>query len=263
MVDAVNYDQLNHARVRPDNNLVFDGWMRSEARNNDYLDGSAVAKNFGADKGDTVSYVIPPEERMAQGVITLRYRLKQNARVTFQLKGISDQKVALVGTGKFELAQIPFSDGANGDSRLILESEGGSGVGFNGFFIGPSGDANRIDITQTERKFAPEVIHGDSNNLILKYRDIDDYYGIAWDFSPSVVREFLNDELDIFFRMKLQNHVDKTFVGNKLGHYGKRFPSTDRAFPRKRTDGLRFDLQRLAGRGAAGAFVVFHHTGRV
>ena len=193
--------------------------MRSEARNNDYLDGSAVAKNFGADKGDTVSYVIPPEERMAQGVITLRYRLKQNARVTFQLKGISDQKVTLIGTGKFELAQIPFSDGANGDSRLILESEGGSGVELNGFFIGPSTDSNRIDITQTERKFAPEVIHGDSNNLILKYRDIDDYYGIAWDFSPSVVREFLNDELDIFFRMKLQNHVDKTFVGNKLGHY--------------------------------------------
>lgn len=222
-INAVDYAELTFARSRPSDNLVYDGWMRGEARSSDYLDGSAVAKGFGKDRGDKVSYTIPVSPVLRQGIIGIRYRMKENARVAFKLTGLADQKVNFVGTGRFETVQVPLSAGKSGNGELVLESEGGNEIEFNGFFIGPEESAKSIAIIPAEKKFTPEMKCPGDRSLTLKYDDVQNYYGIAWDFSPSVVREFLNDELDIFFRKNLQDHVSRKFTGNGQGHFANVF----------------------------------------
>lgn len=217
-INAIHYRQLTHAHPRPGDNLVSDGWLRSEARDNDYLDGSAVA-HFGAEHGDTVSYNLPSADNLTNGVITIRYRMKQNEQVSFQLHGLCEDAVTFTGNGKFETLQVPFSKPVAGNDSLTLESKGGSAIELNGFFVGPADDALQIRMVPVQKKFTPRVTRAGDQGLILKYQDIDNYYGIAWDFSPSITREFLNDEMDIFFRKTRQNHVDRTFMGNGLGDY--------------------------------------------
>jgi hypothetical protein len=216
-INAIHYSWLVHAHPRPGDDLVFDGWIRSEARSTDYLDGSAVAADFGAQKGDTVAYDIPFANQLTNGVVTFRYRVKQNEHATFQLHGLSEEVVTFKGTGKFETLQVPISH-AEANS-LTLESRGGRAVELNGFFVGPQNDAAQIAFVPVQKNFVPHVTPAGNEGLMLKYKDIDDYYGIGWGFSPSVTREFLNDEMDIFFRKTRQNHVDRTFTGNKLGDY--------------------------------------------
>jgi hypothetical protein len=222
-INAVDYQQLSFAHRRPTDNLVYDGWMRGEARSSEYLEGRAVARGFGKDRGDTVSYVVPVPPGLRQGTISIRFRLKENSRVAFQCSGLADCRMDFVGTGKFEMLQVPFSSAQDGEGRLALESEGGSAIEINGFFIGPQESSRNIAIVQAEKKFTPELKRGGDKSLILKYADLDVYYGIGWDFSPFVVREFLNDELDIFFRKNLQDHAAKKFTGNGRGHYADVF----------------------------------------
>jgi len=230
-INAVDYQQLTFAKPHPSDNLVYDGWLRGEARNGDYLDGSALAKGFGKERGDKVSYALPAGPARSDEAISIRYRLKEKAQVAFKING---QEVKFAGTGKFEMMRVPISTGRS-NGGLTLESEGGSEIELNGFFMGPQESSTNITFLPVEKNFTPEMKQSDDKSLILKYADVENYYGIAWDFSPSVVREFLNDELDIYFRKNLQEHVAKKFTGNSLGHYADAFlrpiqiaPNSDR-----------------------------------
>lgn len=219
-VNAVDYDQLVFGQPRPDDGLVFDGWRRGEARSVDYLDGSAVARDFGKLAGDTATYTLQFPEAVKQGTLSIRYRMKENTRAVFKLHGLVNKRVTFTGNGQFQIRQVPAPGMAKGSQPLVFESTGGAGMEFNGFFFGPAETAGQIRLTPTQKRFAPDIItEGGPGSAILKYDDADTFYGLAWDFSPYVVRKYLNDELDIFFRKNLQNHYSTKFTGNEKGHF--------------------------------------------
>ncbi|KAA5542940.1 MGH1-like glycoside hydrolase domain-containing protein [Adhaeribacter rhizoryzae] len=218
--NAVNYKSLTFAKPRPSDNLVYDGWLRGEARNNNYIDGSAVAQNFGRDKGDKVEYEVTIPKQNLKGQLAIRYRLPEEKKFGFNLNGFINQIIELTGTGNFECLKIPYAVNKAGKYRLTLTSEGGNGVELNGFFISSPGYTVEQNIIPQPKEFQPELTQGNSaSELILKYPDLNNYYGIAWDFSPSQVRELLNDELDIFFKEQVHNHVSARIMGNNQGHY--------------------------------------------
>lgn len=221
-INAVDYVDLQFAKPRPTDNLVKDGWLRAEDRSSDFIDGYGVGKNFGADKGDRVIYTIPASVVQQNGMISIRYRLSENTRMTFQTSGIINQPVTFTGTGKFELVNLPYSSSGKEKQELILTSEGGSGIDLNGLLIGPEADIKNIVFEPVKKDLTPVVVPGDSTCL-LKYSDVDCYYGLAWHFSPSVIRSFLNDELDIFFRRYVHEHVKTVLSGNRQGYYSNVF----------------------------------------
>ncbi len=55
--------------------------------------------------------------------------------------------------------------------------------------------------------------------MILKYKDIDVYYGLLWDFDDFDIREFYSDELDNSIRHNVHHHVHSTFKGEGDGHF--------------------------------------------
>jgi hypothetical protein len=218
--NAVNYQELKFALPRPSDDLVYDGWIRGEARDENYLDGHAVAKGFGATKGDKVSYTLNVLPNQLRGVVAFRYRMPENTQTTLRTEGLLTKPLTLKGTGKFEMLQLPYVCPNPGVNSLTLISEGGSSVELNGFFIAPEQEKNTIALVKVEKNFAPKLINTNQlTNIRLKYTDVTPYYGIAWNYPSTVVREFRNDELDIYFRKYVHEHNQLIFNGNQLGDF--------------------------------------------
>lgn len=57
------------------------------------------------------------------------------------------------------------------------------------------------------------------NSIVIKYEDIENYYGIAWAFEQFEIREFYADELDRFMRHKVHNHTNSVLKGKGDGHF--------------------------------------------
>ncbi len=219
-VNGIAYENLTFANPRPSDDLVYNGWFRAEQRNDSYIGSSAIAKNFGDDQQDIVTYTLPISKQQLKGELCFRYRLGENTKVSFKCSGLINQMVTFQGTGEFELLSLPYEVTREGNQTLRLESQGGAGIELNGFFYGPKKDVEESQIVNVEKRFRPEIALDTANsNLMLHYPDISTQYGIAWDFSPFKVREFLNDELDIFFRENVHHHTQNIFRGNGLGHF--------------------------------------------
>ena len=199
-INALSYSDLQFAKPRPSYNLVYDCWFRGEVRDASFLNGNGIGKGFGKDGGDWVKYPITLKENQRNGMLTLRYRLKENTSNALVASGLLNETIPLKATGKFELVQVPYNAATN-QVELKLSSAGGSEIELNGLFIGPENDSKDIEIKPLEKKFTPEFTKNlEAGTLLLKYPDVDNYYGIALDYPSSFVREILDEELDVIFK---------------------------------------------------------------
>jgi len=222
--NAINYEELEPARRTPQYNLVFDGQMRKEERSSLSLDGSLLAGGFGKDRGDKVAYRIPISKGDENGTIGFRFRLPEGQSVTFQCKGLIDHPITFIGTGKFEIQTIPYLCNQAGQQMLEMISEGDNAIALDGFYIGASSSFEKLSFVPNSRCFTPVLEKGKNNqDFILKYHDDSSYYGVAWNFQESVIREVLNSELDSFFRSKVHDHVSTTLIGDGKWHYTDAF----------------------------------------
>jgi len=222
--NAVDYTVLDFAQTRPKDNLVTDGWMRGEIRDNEFIDGSAIGQNFGKDKGDKVTYKIDFNKKWQNGILTLVYRMEENATGTFQLSGLVNQAITLKGEGKLASIEIPFSASNGAYQMLAITSEGNSIIELNGFLCTPAGEENQTKIEAVTKEFSPETIAISDKKRISKYQDIPMYYGVSWDGKEDFkLRQIKNDELDVFFRKLVHSHVADVLEGNHKGDYSNVF----------------------------------------
>ncbi len=218
-INATSYHDLGFAISRPSDNLVYDGWLRGEIRDQDFLEGSGIGQNFGADKGDWVQYKIEKTKVPADGSLILRCRSGLNKHNSFKLSGSINSTIEINGTGNFELITIPYKD-LNGGLDIKFTSLGGCEVEFDGIFICPENKVDKIIIRTLLKRNKPEFSADlDNGTLILKYPDIDIHYGMAWDFSNSFVREILDKELDVIFKKYVHEHNYLVFPGDSSNHF--------------------------------------------
>ena len=217
--NAVNYTSFATSKKDVRENLVYDGWIFGETRSSEYLDGRCIGKLFLNDKGNKVTYTLNLGASQVKGSIGVLFRMKENTKSAFHTSGMLNSTIALTGTGKFELATFPFALAKEGTHQLSFETEGGTDIEFNGFFIIPEKDQLPV-LVPFDKNFAPETTENiDHKNITLKYKDIQTYYGISWDNDNGRIREFKNDELDIMLRKQYNNHTYKVFQGNNKGNF--------------------------------------------
>ena len=145
--------------------------------------------------------------------------MKENTTNSLLASGLVNETIPLKATGNFELAQVPFSS-TSMLNELKLTSTGGGEIEIDALFIGPKTDSSSIEIKPLEKKFIPEFTKNiEDGTLLLKYPDVDNYYGIAWDYPSSFVREILDEELDVIFKKYVHEHNYLVFPGDKKGHY--------------------------------------------
>ncbi|GAB6007840.1 MGH1-like glycoside hydrolase domain-containing protein [Dysgonomonas reticulitermitis] len=222
--NAIDYSVNEPAIKTPQYALVYDGWNRNEERTTLSLDGSVLDKGFGKDKGDKVAYNINIREGYENGIILFRYKVNKGKNAVFQSNGLIKDQLIFEDTGDFEVLKVPYACDKPEDYILELISEGNSPVQLDGFFIGKAQDIDSLNIKPRNIPFTPSIERGKGQqDFILKYPECKNYYGVAWNFKESEIREILNNELESFFRRKVHDHVARILVGNKQWHYTNAF----------------------------------------
>ena len=222
--NAIDYMENEPVRKSPQYRLVYDGWRRNEERSALSLDGSILGRGFGRSEGDRLSYqvnILPDQEN---GAIGIRFKVKKGENAVLQLKGLVEQSVTLKGTGEFSFVSVPYQNKKAGEYKLELISGSTVEIGLDGFFIGSADDISNVKVVRTPIPFTPAMEVGKSKkDFILKYKDCENYYGVAWNHQHSEVREILNGELESFFRRKVHDHVSSRLVGDRKWHYTNAF----------------------------------------
>ncbi len=222
--NAVDYVENEPFYKSPQYRLVYDGLKRNEERSSMALGGSILGKGFGRNKGDRVSYLVNILPGQEEGAIKMRFKVDKKEVASFYLKGLIEQSVELKGTGEYDFLSVPYFCEKPGWYRLEFISNGGAGISLNGFFVGNSQDIGKVNVVRDPIAFTPEMEVGKTQkDFMLKYKDCDNFYGVAWNYPHSVIREILNGELESFFRKKVHDHVSSELVGDRKWHYANAF----------------------------------------
>lgn len=221
--NAVDYTALDLVDKSPFYDLPASGWLRNEVRSNTYIDGRAVGEGFGRQKGDKVSYTWEVPPALAKGNLGLLFRGKKGSRSSFRLSGFMNDTITLEGTGQFEQVVLPYQFTGN-KAALSLISDGGEGIELNGVWLSPAAK-QKLNIIPRPAAYEPILYEksADQKNIILQYKDVNTFYGVAWYSKPFVFRETKNDELDVLFRRFSNGNWRTVFEGNNKGHFANVF----------------------------------------
>ena len=177
-VYALDYADLRFAKPRPTDNLVTDGKWRAEERRQDSVGGSVIAQNFGMDAGDMVTYRVHLEKSFINATLVWRYHMGRGERLTFQVSGAAQVEVVFSNNEKFSAAAIPLGKLSAGDCEFRFTSLGGAAAALNGFAIVEAADVDKLYFVERPWHPVPQI-ESLSNGLILKYDDVENYYGFA------------------------------------------------------------------------------------
>lgn len=219
-VGAMTYTRLQFAKPRPQDNLTYDGWLNGEVRESAFVGGSALGKGFGQDVGDQVSYRVTLASGLSNGMLLLRYRIKKGDTARLRMDGFADAPVVLAGTGEMAVQPIPLGVKPNGVYTLTFTSTGTTPLEMDGFAVVENAQVKQVTFSRPTDNVVPELTKGPTgNSLLVNFAGVDQFYGMAWNAPSSEVRQIFNDELDIFLRKYVHEHVAKELHGNDLGHF--------------------------------------------
>ncbi len=222
--NAVHYSVNEPVNKSPQYGLVYDGWSRNEERTSQSLDGSVLAKDLGKDKGHRLVYKVDIPKGQESGTIAFRYKMHKGDKVTYNAKGLVNGQINFEGTEDFAFLEVPYNVPSDGRYTFELVSEGGKGMQLDGFFVGLTDDFGALRVVPRDIPFVPAIERGkDRLDFILKYADVANYYGVAWNFRMSEIREIQNGELESFLRRKVHDHVSSTLWGDRQWHYTNAF----------------------------------------
>ena len=246
-ISSLDYADLRYATPRPTDTQVYDGLLRSEAKDAGFTGGYGIGKNFGQEKGDRVVYRYSLDQAVSDAVMLVRARMPKGAVLRTSIG-------TLAGTGDFAVTRFPVGSVAAGAHTLEVVSEGGAPLDLDGFVIVAAGAADQVKFAAAAQDPVPEkIVEGPRpGSVLLKYRGLDRWYGLAWNYDMFQVRQFFCEELDSYMRNNVQNHVWLVFRGPGKGHFTNAFlrpiplkPNTTRAVHGMVAEGTQAEVTRM------------------
>lgn len=217
---AIDYEDLRFVKPTPQDNLVYDGKMRGEIRANGFTGGSGVGAKFGLVAGDFITYKVKIEKLMDDAALLIRYKMAAGEQVILTLNGLIKNKIIFSGNGGFSTKEIFVGKINPGEYDFSLKSEGGNEIQLDGFTIVDAGQIGAIKFSQKNWNYVPKIFDGPSkNSIILKYDDVETYYGILWQYDLFQIRQWKERDLSDFFKRMVNEHVQTVFEGEGDGHY--------------------------------------------
>lgn len=223
-IDALAYQNIHFAGFDARATLSPDGKRRAEVRDHGFVDGQGLGQGFAATAGDAVSYRVSLPQAVPAAALILRFRTRRGETARLALSGAAAADLALSSNGAFAGRIVPLGDLSAGSHTLAFISTGGAAVELDGMAVVPASAAGDVRFEPVVWNATPQRSAGPRpDTLILKYEQATPHYGLAWGFSPSVVREFLCDDLDSFMRQMVHEHVQTTLRGAGDGHFSNVF----------------------------------------
>ena len=219
-MSALDYKEMHYAKPRPQDNLVYDGKVRGEIRVNEFVNGCGLGDKFGAQAGDLAQYDFSLDHDIPEAQLVVRYRMKAGESVSFRMRGLVNETVNFSGSGNLETKIFKAGLAGKGGNFLKIISEGGKPIELDGFALATAAEVAQVKFHTKVWNPKPVIARGPTtNSILLKYTDADLFYGIAWNYRESEVRQFLCKDLDVFFQTKTQNHVESVLEGEGDGHF--------------------------------------------
>ncbi len=213
-IPALDYRDLAYATPRPTDTQVYDGLLRSEAFDAGFTGGRGIGKNFGMEKGDRVEYEYALPTAIDNAVLLVRARVQKGVKLGTSLG-------TLTGTGEFSVSRFPLGRMAAGKHTLMLTSEGGAALDLDGFAIAPAVSAGAVSFAPTIQDAVPEqIVEGSRKaSVMIKYRGLNHWYGLAWNYDMFQVRQFFGADLASLVQNNIHNHVSLVIRGAGTGHF--------------------------------------------
>ncbi|WP_052732374.1 MGH1-like glycoside hydrolase domain-containing protein [Hymenobacter terrenus] len=216
---AYDYIQLTFAKPRPQDNLTADALRKGQARGNDFVGGNGLGQGFGKDIGDQTTYSFTVPNPIQDACLLLRYRAPKGTTNTLATEGICTKPISVAGTGQMEVARVPLGQVAAGPQRLRLRALGNGALELDGFTVVANYQVDSVAFI-TDFHPIPKIVNDEqAQTVVLKYPDVAQHYGVAWQHKLSMLRQFHNDELDVDLPLTVNRHISREFFGNSRGHY--------------------------------------------
>lgn len=229
---ARDYDDLGFANPRPTDNLGWDGMRRAEDAQEGFVAGYCIGQNFGcaagrnrygqpvpSGKGDWVRFSLELGHGLTRPCLGVRYINPSEEASVYTLQ--TGQVLTLPPAKSPALVFLPLGSPLwAGKHEFKLVAAGLGGAKLDCFILCEEAEADTVCITARTDGHRPEIRQYKDEQLItLKYPHIQEFYGIAWDYETTQLRQIEHDELDIYLRDTVHNHVSSVLKGNGRGHF--------------------------------------------
>jgi hypothetical protein len=219
-IDALDYVDMRFARPRPTDTLVPEGRWRGEERMHDSVGGSVLAQGFGRDAGDNVFYNIVTRKPLTNAVVVFRFRLEKDQTTLFRCTGLLQKEMLLHGTGEFATVVVDAGPLAPGKHTLRLTSAGSAPIALNGFAIVEREQATAIAFPARPWHPKPAIAAGSGNSILLKYDDLDAWYGFTLGRPAASPQLVLWRDLDATFGAHSGQDTQDRIFGRGKGRPG-------------------------------------------
>lgn len=219
-MDGLDYQQLEFATPRPQDQLGYDGKLRGEIRDHGLINGSGIGQGFGRALNDQVSYEIKLNRDIQNAILWLRYKIDEGQTTTLALGGLSRKTLQLTGNGDFKVEKIKLGDLKAKSYDLKITSRAETAIVIDGFAVIDAEEMDQIAVIAVDWDYTPEIIEGPvKNSVILKYQNTDNYYGLYWGYDDYQLRQWHYKDLSDDFKQNVNGHVSTEFSNGTNGHF--------------------------------------------
>ncbi len=215
-IDALDYSDLRFHTPRPTDHLVYGGLFRGEERKTYFVKGSALAQEFGNERGDMVSYRFQLKKSIKNAVMLVRY--SASLANIFEVEGSIHTQIALPKTEGIQVHQFPIGGLEEGNHEIKLTAYGAGCIAIDGFVLCEEEQVSKVSYSIEKWNRKPEVVRVD-NGVVLKYPHVSQSYGIKWQDWNSVVKQYFTDHIAEAFRKYSAVMFENSYDAGGDGHY--------------------------------------------
>ncbi|TJZ62927.1 hypothetical protein FAZ15_01070 [Sphingobacterium olei] len=194
---ASNYSSFTDSVVAFNYNLVYDGQLRGQIKDENAVSKTAIV--IGKNHGERLSFQFANTRKLDEGVILLRYRSvdKSDAKISVKVNNQLTESIELKYAKEYTLAKVSVKNISDDGINLALKTLNAAKVALDGFMLLKESEVNEIEFHDDSLNRIPkEISSGIANTAVFKYDDIEEYYGLVWSDSLADRRTLFDDNPD-------------------------------------------------------------------
>ena len=221
---AADYTSFTDSVVSWNYNLVYDAQLRGQIKDDDAVSHTAIV--IGKNKGDQLLYRLSNSRDLRNGAILLRYKTTKEAEAIIyaEINGKLIKPVEVRGSRDYTMGILDAGRLPKGDIKLSLKVLNKTAIALDGFILIDKDEVSSVKFEEDKLNGVPiQIATGMPNAVILKYDDIKEFYGVAWNDLSADQRELHDDDPDqalfIFNNLlkpgKVSSHTTRINGNNK------------------------------------------------
>lgn len=207
-INSNQYSEYLTNTVLPTDNLNADGKFKHETLEHGYVNGSRI--EFALSAGDKISYDLG---HTIGNIIQLRYCSQDDTSITIQVNK-QEQIINLTKTDDINLVTLTTDKAA----QISLIANEAKAFFIDGLLIGNASNIAKTTFSLLNLDTTPEIITIEEGYL-LKYPQLEQYYGVKFFAQDYELREFISDNLDTFFAQNANEHVLRKIIDKPNDHH--------------------------------------------